>query len=156
MIIIAIIRISGMVIKSNFDMVWILFWHQMEGAIAIIMVSLTAFRSLLGIKALKAQKKKEMERSWLARYFKKTTQDRSKSQQLPSVPGATLTGMRTFINGNGICDESKAMEISHTSEKNWPRAASHKPQEIELAHLATELDISDGAKSARAANFVWK
>ena len=46
------------------------------------------------------------------------------------------------------------MEISHTSEKDWPRAASHEPQEIELAHLSTELDISDGAKSARAANFV--
>ena len=161
MIIIAIIRISGSVIKSNFDMVWVLFWHQVEGAVAIIMVSLTAFRSLLGIKALKARKKKKLEsylfshrRQLLARHFKKTTQDRFKSQQLPTVPGATLTGMRTFINGNGICDESKEMEISPTLEKDWSRAASQEPREIEFAHLSAELDISDKAKSARAANFV--
>lgn len=161
MIIIAIIRISGSVIKSNFDMVWVLFWHEMEGAVAIIMVSLTAFRSLLGIKALKAREKKKLESYWfshrqqlLARHFKKTTQDESKSQQLPSVPSATLTGMRTFILGNGICDKSKAMEMSPTLEKNWSGAASHEPQKIELAHLSTELKISDGAKSVRAESFV--
>lgn len=155
MIIITIIRISGFVIKGQFDIVWGLFWHQMEGVVAIIMVSLTTFRSLLGIKALKAREKKKLERYWfshrpqlLARHFKKAT------QQLPSVSGATLTGMRTFINGNEICDDSKAMEISHTSEMDWLRTASHEPQEIELAYLSTQLDISDGAKSARAANFV--
>lgn len=140
MIIIAIIRTSGFVLENTIDLVWIIFWHQMEGAVAIIMVSLTAFRSLLGIKALKAREKKKSERSWfshrpqlLARYFKKTKLEEPKSQQLPSVPGATLTGMRTFINGNGICDE--AVEISHSSENDWSRAASYELQEIELAHL---------------------
>ena len=114
MIVIAIVRISSLVTKNTLDVVWVLFWHQVEGAVAIIMVSITGFRSLLGIKALKAREKKNMERSWfshrpklLARYFKKATQDESESEQLPSIPGATLTGMRTFINGNGIWDESK-------------------------------------------------
>lgn len=87
-----------------------------------------------------------------ARDFKKTTQDNFKSQQLPSFSRVTLTGIRTFINGNGICDE--AMGISHTSEKNWPRAVSHDPQKIEIAQLSTELDILDGAKSARASCIV--
>ena len=161
MIIIAIVRISGMVLRNSLDMVWVLFWHQVEGAVAIIMVSITAFRSLLGIKALKERERQKMERPWfsyrpkpLARYFKKETQDESNSQKLPSVPGATLTGMRTFINGNGIWDESTALGMTHKSEKDWPTLASHEPQEIEVAQISTELDILGEAKSARAANSV--
>lgn len=161
MIIIAIIRISGAFVNNTLDMVWIIFWHQAEGAVAIIMVSLTAFRSMLGIKVLKAQEKKKLKGYWrshrpqlLPRYFKKETQDESKAQQLPSVPGATLTGMRIFINGNGIWDESNAMGTTHKSGKNWSGAASHESQEIEVAHISTELDLSDGSGSARAADFV--
>ncbi len=161
MIIIAIVRISGFVKKHTFDLVWISFWHHLEGAVAIIMVSLTAFRSMLGIKSLQARERERAERSWLlhrpkllVRYFKKETEDKSKSQQLPSVPRATLTGVRTFINGNGISNESKAMGMTYQSGKYWPRAASHEPQEFELAHLSTELEILDGRESARASNFV--
>lgn len=161
MIIIAIIRISGFVKKNTFDIVWISFWHHLEGAVAIMMVSLTAFRSMLGVNSLKAREKERMERSWfsnrpklLARYFKKETQDESNSQQLPSIPGATLTGMRTFINHNGIWNESKAIEITNKSEKGWPKTASPEPQEFELAHLSTELEFLDETKSARASDFV--
>lgn len=139
-------------------------WHQAEAAVAIIMVSITAFRSLLGLKAQKTRKKKEMERSWfahcpklLARYFKKATEDESESEQLPSIPGATLTGMRTFIDGNGIWDESMAMGMTHQSKKNTPGADSHKPQETEVTRkILTESNIFDEAERLRVANFVWK
>lgn len=161
MIIIAIVRVSGTIVHNPLDLVWITFWHQAEGAVAINMVSLTAFRSMLGIKVLKAQEKKRLKRSWrshrpqlLSRYFKKETQDEFKSQQLPSVPGATLTGMRTFINGNGIWDESNAMGTTHKSGKNWSGAASHESQEIEFAHISTELNVSDRLGTARAADMV--
>ncbi len=46
------------------------------------------------------------------------------------------------------------MGISHMSEENWPRAVSLDPQKIEIAQLSTELDILDGAKSARTASIV--
>ena len=119
----------------------------MEGAVAIIMVSITAFRSVLGIKVLKARDKKKKERSWfshrpklLARYFKKQ----------PSIPGAILTGMRTFIHGNGTWDESKAIGITQKSEKDWPRAASHEPQEIEVTHqFLTEFRRSQECKGSK-------
>lgn len=161
MIMIAIVRILGFIIKNKFDMVWLFFWHQVEGAVAIITVSVTSFRSILGIKARKAREKKRMERSWfshrpklMTRYSKKETKDEPRSQQLPSVPVVTLTGMRTFINGNGIWDESKAMGMTQKSGKNWPRAVSHEPQEIEVAHIPTKLGILDRAKSDRVADFV--
>lgn len=87
------------------------------------MVSLTTFQGLLGIKAWKAREKKMLEKFWFsyrpqlqARDFKNTIQNNSKSQQLLSFLPATLTGMCTFINGNGIYD--KVMGISHMSEKN--------------------------------------
>lgn len=82
----------------------------------------------------------------LVRYIKRATQDESKSEQLPLVPGATLTGMHTFINSNGIWDEPKSMGMANKLEKDWVGVASHEPQEIEDTHqFSTELDILDGA-----------
>ena len=159
MIIIALVRVSGFIIKNTFDLVWVMFWHQAQAAVAIIMVSITAFRSVLGIKALKAREKNKREQYWfsnrpklLARYLKKATHDECKFEQLSSIPGATLTGMRTFIHGNGICDESKAIGITHMSEKDLPVAASQEPHEIEAPHQAS--NVFDGAKSTRAASCV--
>lgn len=161
MIIIAIVRISGFIRKSYLDFVWLLFWHQIEGAVAIIMVSMTAFRSLLGIKALKEREKRNRERSWFsqhrrlrAKYFKKTSPDESMSEQLPSIPGGTLTGMRTFISGSGIWDGSTAMGMGHKSGENWARVATDGHQVIEVAQLSADLDIVDGVNSARTAKFV--
>lgn len=162
MILIALVRISGFLKNGNIDPVWVLFWHQIEGAVAIMMVSMTAFRSLIGIQALKVREERRRERSWFShhrklrpRFFKKSTQDESKSEQLPSIPGATLTGMRTFINGSESWDESKVMGTTHKSGEYWPRdAAYHEPQGIEVTQLSTEIVILDRVKSARIANFV--
>lgn len=53
MIIIAIARISGFRLNKTDIVVWEPFWLQVEAAVALITVSITAFRSFLGIKALK-------------------------------------------------------------------------------------------------------
>lgn len=163
MVIIAIVRISGFRInESSIDIVWELFWHQVEASVALITVSITAFRSLLGIKALKAREKEKRERSWfspraklLTRYLKKETQGESEPEQLPSIPGATLTGMRTFIQSDGIWDESRAMGITHESEKDWPGGACHEPLETKITHqISTKSEISEGGKRANAVNIV--
>ena len=162
MIIIASVRILGLTINNTYIAIWGIFWHQAEAAIAIIMVSTTAFRSLLGLKARKAQKKTVVRRYWiahrpqlLARHFKKATEDESESEQLPSIPGATLTGMRTFIDGEGIWDKSMAMRMTNQSEEYTPGAASHEPQEIEVAYqISTASNIFDGAERSSIANLV--
>lgn len=60
MIMIAIIRVSGLRIrKSNIDVQWEVFWQDIEATVAVIMVSITAFRSLMGMKALKAREKRQ-------------------------------------------------------------------------------------------------
>lgn len=126
MIIIAIVRISGVSHKKTaVDIVWELFWLSMEAAIAVIMLSVTAFRSLLGIKAQKAREKRKRSKV-LVGYFKKTPQNVSDLEQLPSIPGATLTGIHTFINGNGSWEDLRTMGMAHESESDLPRADSHE------------------------------
>lgn len=164
MIIIAIVRVSGLHKNHNIDPVWTVFWHQVEAAVAIITVSITAFRSLLGIKALKSRERKIRERSWFshhqrklrARYFQKSTQDEPTLGQLPSIPAATLTGIRTFINDNGvgILGNSEPMGMTHNLDEDLPTVASHEPQQIRVAQLSTELDLLDKVKSTKTAKFV--
>lgn len=168
MIIIACVRVLAFNINGTYNAVWGIFWHQAEAAVAIIMVSITAFRSLLGLRSLKAQKKKEMERYWFAdraklqiRYFKKRREAEAESEveseQLPSIPGATLTGMRTFLNGNESWDESMEMGKIQKLERESSSAASLQPHENEVNHqISTTTHISDKSEHAKVAavNFV--
>lgn len=102
MIIVAIVRISGLRIEdTNIDIQWILFWHNVEANIAVIMVSLTAVRSLLGLKAVKSREKRE--RAWYLHrrnLLFRQEHENLDGGQLPSIPRATLTGKRAFIRGN--------------------------------------------------------
>lgn len=169
MIIIAIVRISGLRIENTMlDIVWELFWQQEEAAIAVIMVSITAFRSLLGIKARKTREK--TQRSWTfshrpnlqARYFKKpttTTHDEFELEPLPSVSGGTFTGMRTFICGESMFNESSrggAGVVVHQSEEiDLVGAHNHETHEIKVTHqFSVESEILIRPKPARTVNFV--
>lgn len=112
MIVIAIVRLSGLRVLDRYvDVQWEVFWLELEANVAVIMVSITAFRSLLGLKALKSRKEKERVRYWYRRRLPfskgdKTWESQLNGHQLPSIPGATLTGIRTFIRGDR---ESKMM-----------------------------------------------
>lgn len=105
MIMIAIVRISVTEVGSNaIDTQWSTFWQNVEADAAVITVSITAFRSMLGVKASKVREKKD--RSWYS-YRRRFLSRKAKSQeteldmdQLPSIPGASMTGMRTFIRGH--------------------------------------------------------
>ena len=51
MIVLAIVKISGLTTRQGplgltFDLVWEVFWQQVEACVSIIMVSLTAFHSI--------------------------------------------------------------------------------------------------------------
>lgn len=147
MIITAFVRVLGFKIKDTYIIAWGLFWHQTEAAVAIITVSTTAFRSLLGLKAQKAQKKKLVERYWIelrpqllaGSFSKQAREEESEYEQLSSVLGATLTRMHKFTDsGEGIWDNIMAMEMAKQSDEDTPGAPSHKPQEIEVPrHIST-------------------
>ena len=173
MIIIAIVRISGLRMETTvLDVVWELFWQQAEAAVAVIMVSITAFRSLLGIKANGAREK--TQRSWTfsqhrpnlqAGYFKKTktatTHDESELERLPDIPGANFTGMRTFICGESMLNESSrgggtGVGVHKSENKDLVGAHNHEPHEIKVIHqFSIESEILNRPGPAKATNFVW-
>ena len=51
MIMVAIIKVAGLSIPGKgFDLVWDMFWQQVEASVAVTTVSFTAFRSILVAK----------------------------------------------------------------------------------------------------------
>lgn len=115
MIIIALVRISGVrTHRDVIDVQWLLFWNEVEATVATIMVSVTAFRQLIGLKALDAREGRD--RSWYSyhnyhrrlpfRSSKKSLGKGWETGQPPPIPGATLTGVRTLIRGGR---DSKSM-----------------------------------------------
>lgn len=114
---ICLVRTTGETIHGNIgstvDVQWNVFWQLIEASVAVIVVSLTAFRSLYGIKTLQQERKnKKRYEPWLSSYRKNILNRRKQrrvdefgdtisdeSHQLPSIPGATLTGIRTMISG---------------------------------------------------------
>ena len=109
MAVIAIVRISGLQIAgTNIDVQWMIFWQHIEATVAVIMVSLTAFRSIFGIKAQQNEVRKN--RAWysyrerLLRSPRKRSADTESYDKLPSIPGGTMTGMRSFVQ-RGYSDE---------------------------------------------------
>lgn len=139
MIIISLVQVSGARIhKDVLDLQWLVFWNEVEATIATIMVSVTAFRQLLGIKSLKAREEKD--RLWYSYYrrlrFRKSSENEWNTGQLPSIPGAKLTGLRTLIRGGR---DSKSMTLM-TGEDH--RLKSHHDQLGEEQKIQVTQEIS--------------
>ncbi|KAL8630979.1 hypothetical protein Q9189_003327 [Teloschistes chrysophthalmus] len=110
MVLIAIIRISQ--VHTRTYNVWATFWQQLEGCVAILMVSLTAFRTLFvssphSSAEVKAKRPSGSERRRLWYKYKGASDEGKGSGSVErarvvdvSMPSATLTGMRTFIRGS--------------------------------------------------------
>ena len=108
MAIFAIIRAAGVRLPSgNVDIVWLAFWQQQECSVAVLMVSLTAFRSFFvagpaGVGAAGVRKARKAQ--YTSTYWKQRLLQRKKgSEKGPeievTIPSATLTGMGTVIRG---------------------------------------------------------
>ena len=127
-------QVSGEVKNHNIDLQWSLFWQQMETSISIIVVSVTGFRTLLGMRASK--KRQQSEKRWdrlqsyrqrlLRKALRRDPADRSVlvKNALPDIPNATLTGMRSFINGDR---SEKALAVESTADNHDDTIAESEP-----------------------------
>lgn len=107
MIVIAIVRICRI---SGIDQVWQLFWQVLEPCVALVMTSITAFRSIFVTQETRERNRARWAApaySWIQRGKQKqaseaeldlwnTTQS---EQQLPSIPHATVAKMKRFVPG---------------------------------------------------------
>lgn len=101
MIVLAIIRISGFVYHDAFDMGWVYLWQQIESCVSVSAISLTAFRIMFVANASRRSGRNPWQwtDSFKRRFYRKYSEGQSGSGELDdvSIPGATMTGMRTAI-----------------------------------------------------------
>ena len=139
MIIVTIVRVSGLVINSvqSIDVIWEIYWQYVEAAVAVVMASLTAFRSLFimrgsGVGEHHPEGRSHSGMTLLRKLFSLRTWRRGSKEQgmhalpdeelpghgdpsLPEIPRPFMTGIRTFIRGTGNSQKSHAYSMqSHT------------------------------------------
>jgi len=129
MIICVVIRMAGF--KTNGrppQSTWRVFWQITEACVAVMMASLTALRILLVAKKNSSNNDSESRKQWArwrpgawswVRSKKRSAESSSKKTprtsdyiEMPNIPSATLTGMRTHIRRNGRGDQSTTIAES--------------------------------------------
>jgi hypothetical protein len=121
MAIIAIVRVSRIHGVAGIDIVWEIYWQTMEGCVAVLMASITAFRSIF----VSNGRRKARENKWTPSYSwvqrakqrQKTRESKEsdvREDQHHYIPRALLTGMRTFIREHGRTAEGTISTSSDT------------------------------------------
>lgn len=114
MVIVTIVRIAGIRLRGSntVDIVWLAFWQQQECSIAVLMMSVSAFRSLFIQNSAKSPAPRqhkyspsEKERRVLRRRPLPDLHDDHETNGLPQIPSATLTGITTVIEGDRQSEE---------------------------------------------------
>lgn len=114
MVIVAITKIAGTKPRGSgsVDIVWTAFWQQQECSIAVLMVSVSAFRSLFvpsparpPAQGHQRYSPSEKRRRLLRRRPDADLYDTHGTNGFPQIPNATLTGMATLIGGDRQSEE---------------------------------------------------
>lgn len=107
MIIVAIVRIAGFrTIAGEVDIVWLAFWQQQESSIAVMVVSISAFRALFVARSMDKPPRRHLRQSvndWRRRIERRRLGPSTNEDEVhftgffPQVPRPTLTGMSSTI-----------------------------------------------------------
>ena len=130
MVIVTIVRVSGLRNGSNLDPVWDFYWQVVESSIAIIMVSLTAFRSFfVQERARRSQPKRSwyqgVKQAWSSRSGGSSEES---THELPPIARGHLTGLRTIIYGNGRTTRGASTYLQDEDEyAEWGRPVMQRP-----------------------------
>ncbi|KAL9028227.1 MAG: hypothetical protein Q9180_007198, partial [Flavoplaca navasiana] len=97
-IILSIVRIAGAQYPaSSIDPAWMVFWLQLEAAVAVTIVSITSYRSLfVKYRSMDKKSPRYHKTSYKRKLWNREKQE-PKGVEMPTLPNATLTGMRTVI-----------------------------------------------------------
>ncbi|MCJ1317351.1 hypothetical protein MMC15_002674 [Xylographa vitiligo] len=133
MIVVALIRttVTPQVNRVQ-DVPYELLLFQLEGCIAVLMASVSAFRSLFASHGSRAVRQKPQflwssrHQLWNGGKTKLRAGTEGRTNGLPSIPSATMTGLRTFVNG-GVSDRLVRLG-SEDAPVEWPLAV-RKPEE---------------------------
>lgn len=111
MIVVSCVRFSGTHTHANIIQSYEYFWLEVEACVAVCMVSVCAFRSVFTSDERRAEPKKA--RPWYSsriarlRNRDKLSEDIRDPNHLPTIPSATISGIRSFIRSSGLGLESE-------------------------------------------------
>lgn len=165
MISFALIRVSKIRGVVGIDIIWEFFWQYMETSVAVLMGSLTVVRSLLvyQIKGSRPQGPAAPRRLgdtyYRMRFLlkrKKNIELESQEEGLPSVPNATMTGLRTFIRRNnrdaGLETQETGTVMSDectlTGDDGWHHLSGQTPS-VDSRQVETPRDTHSQGRSTR-------
>ena len=121
MIVIAIVRLSGLRTQgTTLDLVWKRFWQQVEACVAVLMVSLTAcYAFFMADSSSSGDAEVRLWQYPQRSVWNQVRRVRDNDGRLPTIPSATLTGMRTMIRGEQRFSIPRP-EIDRTSSDTQP------------------------------------
>ena len=160
-----ITRAGGIGWQGNFDLVWEVYFMIVGTEVGLILASMTAFRQLFVFRSARkhrspaksstfwprsraAMRKVVDLRRWTSGYSKDSCgEQQPQSEQhpsdfderLPSIPGGTMTGVRTFIEHQGGTTQSSSPRstyptVTKMDQGNWPLTGILQiPEETETA-----------------------
>jgi hypothetical protein len=130
MIATTIIRLSGLINKGVVDALWTSYWNVISAEVGIFMAAAIAFRSLFVAnsksKAPQDPPKRYFGDSFLRVFHRKKSSTWDESQadatELPRIPRAQLTGMRSFIDAQGRSRVDPALPENEVTEDHTDTA----------------------------------
>jgi len=152
MVVIGLVRISVAPRPNKTqDVPYAVFLQQLEGCVAIIVASASAFRSLFAAEGSRAAKRTPKfvmsanRKLWNRRKHMLSSESDKTANGLPSIPSATITGLRTFINGG----PRQSILISNFEEvlEDWP-VSVQKPKALHTR----EISVYEGSYSGSGSN----
>lgn len=120
----------------------------MEGSVALMMASVTTFRTAFVAVGAKRNEKKEKIPSYTVRQrLLAKLKKAADIEGLPSVPRATLTGMRTFIHRNNRPEDETTMmgsasDRSSEDDRQGLETDSHMDERSETLHSRQVCQVS--------------
>ena len=134
MIILAIIKASGLKTSvGSFALVWEVFWQQIEASVAVLMVSLTAFRSVFvsNSAGVRRQRSYPSSRKHLLFFWKRSRLEQIRDPSSPNLEmAAPLTLGTKFRRAQNMClgesqsREEPKVEVLESVYTPVPRASS--------------------------------
>ena len=153
-ILIAMMRFAGLRLLGivSIDYTWEAFWFYLEPYVAVIVISVTAFRSAI-VSNIKRSREREVRPNWRSCDMHWTRNqklsDRGDYNALPSVPTATLAGIRTFIREHSRPEVRRSyMKGSRVANEKtvYGRLPAMSDQQIKVSRVvdmsARSVDVS--------------
>lgn len=137
-------RYAGYHLRAHsIDAIWLIFWIFLEASIAIIVASITAFRTFFARRGSDPRgiKKRPKVRNLYPirkRLLRKTDWEATDGD-LPKIPSATLTGINTFIYNSGRSGETTTAiqpQDNYSMDEEQSQLSSHEIGQHDTERIA--------------------